>query len=163
MGRMFGGQIRTVCSVDLRYGEQVYEISVPLDGLDVSAPGLMNALVSRFHRLHNELYTYSRPAQDVVMINARIAIIGDLPAPPAEPESLHSRPAAPRTHRQIYLDGDRRVPVYDMEALARDQVVPGPALVEAATTTVLLRSDDQATVTRHGWLDIDVGNSAERR
>ena len=33
----FDGPVRTVRSVDMRYGEQVFEIAVPLDGLDWGA------------------------------------------------------------------------------------------------------------------------------
>jgi len=39
-------------------------------------------------------------------------------------------------------------------------VVAGPAIVESATTTVLLRPGDRATVTPQGWLDIAVPSSA---
>jgi N-methylhydantoinase A len=46
------------------------------------------------------------------------------------------------------------VPVYDLDALASDQTIQGPAVVEATTTTVLLRPGDRALVTPLGWLDI---------
>ena len=49
--------------------------------------------------------------------------------------------------------GPRR-PVHDLEALAPDQVIEGPAVVETATTTALLRAGDRATLTPLGWLDI---------
>ena len=38
----------------------------------------------------------------------------------------------------------------------RGQAIEGPAVIESATTTVLLRPGDRATTTRFGWLDIDV-------
>jgi len=34
--------------------------------------------------------------------------------------------------------------------------VKGPALFESATTTVLLREDERATVTPRGWLEIEL-------
>jgi N-methylhydantoinase A len=46
------------------------------------------------------------------------------------------------------------VPVYDLDAVAPGQEITGPAIVEAATTTALLRAGERATVTRLGWLDI---------
>ena len=48
------------------------------------------------------------------------------------------------------------MPVYELDALAPGQEVTGPAIVESATTTVLLRAGERATVTPHGWLDIRV-------
>jgi N-methylhydantoinase A len=47
--------------------------------------------------------------------------------------------------------------VLDLEALAPGQAIDGPAIVEAATTTVLLRRGERAAVTSLGWLDIAVG------
>jgi len=49
------------------------------------------------------------------------------------------------------------VPVYDLDALAPGQVIDGPAVLEAATTTALLCAADRATVTALGWLDVAVG------
>ena len=62
----------------------------------------------------------------------------------------------PRTRRRVYLGRWQQVPIFDLEALAPGETVEGPAIVEAATTTVLLREDDQAAVTPLGWLDIRV-------
>jgi N-methylhydantoinase A len=48
------------------------------------------------------------------------------------------------------------VPVFEFDALAPRQAIAGPAIVESAMTTVLLRPGNRATVTPHGWLDIAV-------
>ena len=71
--------------------------------MDLDAPDLMAEVIERFHRRHEELYTYSVRDQEVVLVNARVAVIGELPALPEEPE-LAPRPAAlPRERRCIYL------------------------------------------------------------
>jgi N-methylhydantoinase A len=54
----------------------------------------------------------------------------------------------------VYLAGWRDVPIFDFESLAPGQTIVGPAVVEAATTTVLLRPGDRSRVTEIGWLDI---------
>jgi N-methylhydantoinase A len=54
----------------------------------------------------------------------------------------------------VYLAGWREVPIFDFDALAPRQIIAGPAVIEAATTTVLLRPGDRAQVTGIGWLDI---------
>jgi N-methylhydantoinase A len=56
----------------------------------------------------------------------------------------------------VYLDGWRDVAVYDVDALAPGQRIEGPAVLEAATTTVLVRPSDRVTVTPLGWLDIAI-------
>jgi N-methylhydantoinase A len=140
----------------MRYGEQIFEVGVSLDGLDWEAPDLMKAIVERFHRRHEELYTYSVRDQEVVLVNARAAVVGELPALPDEPALPSREPAGPRAHRRAYLGGWREVPVYDLDGLAPAQTLEGPAIVEAATTTVLLRDGDRAKVTPRGWLDVRV-------
>jgi len=156
LGASFGGQVDVRRSVDMRYGEQTFEIQVPLDGVDVEAKDLMEQVVERFHKRHEELYTYSAPGQDVVLVNVRAAVIGRLPALPAEQSRRVSAPAAPRS-RRVYLERWLEIPVYDMDGLQEGQEIKGPAIFESATTTVLIRARERAMVTADGWLDIRLG------
>jgi N-methylhydantoinase A len=150
----FAGPTRAQRSADMRYGEQIFEVSVGLDGIDWAAADLLPQLAAAFHRRHEELYTYAMPDQEAVLVNARVAVIGALPDPPREP-ALPPRPlAVPRTHRRVYLGGWREVPIFDFDGLAPGQTIVGPAMIEAVTTTVLLRPGDRAQVTEIGWLDV---------
>jgi len=152
----FDGEVRIQRAMDMRYGEQVFEITVPLDGVDLEAADPLKEIVERFHRRHEDLYTYSLRDQEVVLVNARVAAVGTLPALPEEPALPGRPPAPPRSRRRVYLDGWHEVPVFDLDALAPGQVIDGPAVLEAATTTALLRADDRASVTPLGWLDVAV-------
>jgi N-methylhydantoinase A len=80
--------------------------------------------------------------------------VGELPALPEEPALPPRPPAAPRRRRGVYLDSWHEVPVYDLDGMAPGQGVSGPAILEAATTTVLLRAGERASVTPLGWLDV---------
>ena len=51
------------------------------------------------------------------------------------------------------------MPVYAFDALAPGQAIDGPAVIESATTTVLLRPGDRMRTTGFGWLDIQVGST----
>ena len=153
LGADFAGRVRVTYAVDMRYGEQTFEITVPLPGVDNEAADLMEQVVERFHRRHEELYTYSAPGQDVVLVNARVAVIGELPALPAEQASAASGDAQPKS-RRVYLGRWMEVPVYDLEAVRAGLEVKGPAIFESSTTTVVLRQDERAVVTPLGWLDI---------
>ncbi len=152
----FSGEVRASRSADMRYGEQVFEINVPLDDVDWSAPDPLPQIVARFHRRHEALYTYSLPDQDGVLVNARVAVSGILAAPPQEPSLAAGEPGAPRGERRIFLEDWVAAPVYDFGHLAPGQQIAGPAVVESAMTTVLLRPGDAATVTARGWLDVQV-------
>src|SRR5215471_13461730 len=158
----FDGPVRTARSVDMRYGEQVFEIAVPLDGIDWAVADPLPQIVERFHRRHEELYTYSLRDQETVLVNARVAVAGILSALPQEP-TLPERPATgPRSERRIYLDDWVTAPVWNFDTLAPAQRIAGPAIVESTMTTVLLRPGEHAIVTRLGWLDIAIGNDRAR-
>ena len=72
----------------------------------------------------------------------------------AEPVLPDRTTAAPRAMRQVYLGAWQDVPIFDFDALAPGQTIDGPAVIEAATTTVLLRPGDRAQVNPIGWLDV---------
>jgi len=164
----FDGSVRVRRALDMRYGEQIFEIGVDLDGVALDATDLLEQIAARFHQRHDELYAYSAPGQEVVVVNARVAVIGELefgvaaavarggdPAPGSGTESA-PRAAAGRS-RRIYLGEWVDVPVYPLDALTPGDVIRGPALFESATTTVLVREDEHAAVTPRGWLDIALG------
>jgi N-methylhydantoinase A len=159
LAAVFDGPTAVHRSADMRYGEQIFEIGVPLDGVEWEGSDPMRQVVERFHRRHEELYTYSVPDQEVVLVNARVTVVGRLPALPQEPTLAARSPKGAARRRRIYLGEWLEVPIYDLDALAPGQVIEGPAVVEAATTTVLLRAGERARVTPLGWLDIKVALS----
>jgi N-methylhydantoinase A len=160
----FAGPARVSRAVDMRYGEQVFEIAVPLDdgaeGVDWSADDPLPQIVERFHQRHEALYTYAMPEQESVLVNARVTVAGVLDELPREPNRPPAPPAPPNGMRSIYLDGGWvDAPVFAFDALAPGQRIAGPAIVESAMTTVLLRPVDTASITELGWLDIVVAAS----
>ena len=153
----FPGPISVRRAADMRYGEQIFEITVPLDGVDINAADLIEQVIERFHRRHEELYTYSASDQDVVLVNARLAVVGELPMLPAEPILNAGEMAAPHGSRRVYLRTWLDVPVYELDTLQPRLEIAGPAIFESGTTTVLVRRGDRVLVTPHGWLDIHIG------
>jgi N-methylhydantoinase A len=141
----------------MRYGEQIFEIPVNLDAIDWARPDLLRQMADAFHARHQELYTYALRDQEAVLVNARVAVIGELPALPTEPPRAASAPSAPRSRRRAHLGGWCEVSVFGFDDLAVGQVVEGPVIIESSTTTVLLRPGDRAQATPLGWLDVAVG------
>ncbi len=160
MKRWFDGPVKVERSAEMRYGEQIFEIDVPLDGIDLDSPSLISDVEDRFHRRHEELYTYCSRDQEVVFVNARVAAIGAVAAPAAiGAAAKSSAPCTPRSHRKAFFGQWRDVPVYALDDLAPGQGLEGPAIVEAETTTVVINSGDRLTVNALGWLDIRVGKA----
>src|SRR5947209_7414137 len=99
----FDGPIAIERSAEMRYGEQIFEIDVSLDGLDWNAANLVEAIEERFHRKHEELYTYASPGQEVVFVNARVAAVGAVAATDQDPPlASSSGVCAPRGNRQAF-------------------------------------------------------------
>jgi N-methylhydantoinase A len=151
----FDGSMRIERSAEMRYGEQIFEIDVPLDGLDWNAAALVDAIEDRFHRRHEELYTYASHDQEVVFVNARVAAVGEVSRRGEDVKPVPSVTAcAPRTARQTFFGAWREVPVYALDDLRPGHCFEGPAIVEAETTTVIVSQGDRVTVNALGWLDI---------
>ncbi len=149
----FDGEITLRPTADMRYGEQVFEINVPLEGVERSRGAIEDA----FHSAHERLYTYALRDQDVVLVNAGLSVTGRLPAAPAQKRDDAVTHAEPKSRRQVFLGQWIDVPVHDFAALAPDQVVTGPGIVESDTTTVLLRDGETARFDARGWLDVTLG------
>jgi len=158
----FDGAVVLRRAADMRYGEQVFEVTVALDGIDLDAPDAARMVAAAFHARHEALYTYAMRDQEPVLVNARLSVIGRL-ADAAVPPSAGGAPRDARCRIGWLGDGWRELDVFDFAALATDQVIAGPAIVESETTTVLLRDGDRGRFDALGWLEIEVGSSEPGR
>jgi len=155
LGSWSGGPVTIERSAEMRYGEQIFEIDVTLDNLDWNAASLVDQIEERFHRRHEELYTYSSRNQEVVFVNARVAAVSEVSLRGRDQRPVSSAAAcSPRTTRQAYFGQWREIPVYSLDTLQPGQFFMGPAIVEAETTTVIVDAGDQVSVNALGWLDI---------
>lgn len=153
----FNGPIRIERSAEMRYGEQIFEIDVSLDGLDWNSPSLVDAIEDRFHRRHEELYTYSSPGQEVVFVNARVAAVGEVSQRGEGAKAATQASACkPIGARKAYFGVWRDIPVYAFDRLLPGHSLEGPAIIEAETTTVLVDTGDRGSVNALGWLDISL-------
>ena len=140
-GRGFAGRSRIQRAVDMRYGEQIFEISVPLDGVDLDAGRRDGEVVARFHKRHEELYTYSAPDQEVVLVNARAGGGGRAAGPARSNAAVATaRPAAPAAPARVYLERLAGGAGLRPGRAAAGPGNQGPAIFESATTTVLIRA-----------------------
>jgi N-methylhydantoinase A len=148
----FTGEVLLRRAADMRYGEQVFEIAVPLDDVGMTP----DAIAAAFHARHRALYTYALEDQEAVLVNARLSVIGRL-SPTGQEAAAAATGSSQMGKRRVWLDGWAEIPVYDFARLAEGEMLAGPAIVGAETTTVLLRAGDTARFDQRGWLDIGVG------
>jgi len=132
-------------TLDLRYLGQYHEVRIDdvprreIEQLD------LDAIKSRFHRMHDRLYGYDleREATAVELVNVRVTAIGitEKPIPPSFPNGGDDPSTARKGARPVYLP-DRRefseVAVYDGDLLTSGNRFAGPAIVETETTTIFI-------------------------
>lgn len=151
----FGGDVAVERSAEMRYGEQIFQIDVPLNDLDWNSENIVDRIEERFHRRHEELYTYSSPDQEAVFVNARVAAIGAVPSVGQVARGRKTvAPCKPKGRRKAFFGEWREVEVFAADQLRPGNKIEGPAIVEAETTTVLVGDGDQIEVNDLGWLDI---------
>ncbi len=123
-------RVELIRSVDLRYVGQFNEVEVPR--------------AEAFHDRHEVLYGYSMPGAPTELINLRLSARGITQKPRlrgSEPGG-EDPSAALKGHREAYFDGGfESVGVYDGLKLVNGNVVPGPAIIEQPTTTIVLPAD----------------------
>lgn len=153
MAQWHSGTVEVSRAADLRYGEQVFEVTVPLDGV----PATTAALREAFHARHRALFTYDLPEEEVVLVTARAAARAVLPPLPHRPAGARAAATQTGERRCLLPGGWASLPVFGFEAVAAGQRICGPAIVESPTTTVLLHPADVAEMHPGGWLSLAVG------
>ena len=143
-----------------RYQYQSWEIEVPFvardgargngarDGALAAAdvPGLADG----FHRMHERIYTIKNEDDLVEFTTWKVRAIGPAAADLAPAENTApARDARPHGRRLVHLpgrDAPETVPVYRGNDLPPGIQIAGPAIVEEATTTVLVPDDAEAVI-----------------
>ena len=150
-------------SVDARYQKQLHELTLHFadSGGEVTSENL-RSLAAVFHAEHKSLYSYELQDVAVEFLHWRVTAVS--PVSMAEWTPARSSPTRREASagvvdtRPVYrTDGGtfEDTPVYDVELLAPGSSVAGPAVIEAATTTLLVHVGDVARV-MGGYLLIDV-------
>lgn len=128
---------------DLRYTAQSHELTVEAHDL--------SDLRARFDEQHERRYGYALPDErvDVVSLRSVETIAVEAPDLPAAPARDGGRP--PR--RRVNLDGDWiEVPVWQRSDMGTGSAVEGPAVVELAEATCVVRPQWRGLVDDSGTL-----------
>jgi len=142
-----GGELWYEHLADMRYKGQAHEIRVPLKAplKDVSAA------VRSFNETYRRSYGYLLDEDAIQLINLRVSVYKGCSKPPVRAEKLSSASAQKslKGTRQAYFSeegGFVKTRVYDGHALHAGNRLKGPAIVELATTTIVVRPEQTLTV-----------------
>jgi N-methylhydantoinase A len=124
-------------SADMRYFGQQSEVTVPL-GDDPTFGHDAHELRSRFDAAYEALYGVRLDAMDVEIVSWRAAAHGG-EATRDIGITLADRPAAAKAVRNVFFEGrTMAVAIYDRAALAANQRIEGPVIIEERETTIFV-------------------------
>ena len=142
------GAIGLIRALDLRYIGQQWDITVPVSG-EFDAVRIRHD----FDIEHDRLFGHTQPGGLIEITKVRVAGIGKLP--PLQQQRPEPASGAARSigTRLVWTSPDAGwcdLPVYGAGSLAPGHTVEGPAVIDEATTTVLVGAGDRLRVDETG-------------
>lgn len=137
--------LSALCSLDMRYHGQSYEITVPLS----------HDPVATFHEAHAALYGYSREDSAVQIVTVRVRLVAQRGGTTDKWERVGQpadRPAAYREQRLVYEGKEVTARVFDRSALRPGHILEGPALAAESSSTTFLPPGVRGEVDAYGNL-----------
>ncbi len=137
--------------LDAKYWGQAYTLRVPYRGSVEEA-------VREFHRLHEARYGFSSPDEPVEFVVARVEAVGVVDKPEIRAPSTREGEARPSGARSVYFEeGWVEARVYRLPGVPVGAVIPGPAVVEAPDSTIVVPPGYEARLDEYGALHIEGG------
>jgi N-methylhydantoinase A len=146
--------------LDLRYTGQEHTVKVPLElsALD-SAEGL-GSVSERFHRDHEIRYTYRLPAAGIEVVNFHLVASVHVVKPKPQLRAAGKRQLidARLGEREVFFEhhGVHRAVVYDSESLDPGMKLSGPAIVQDASSSLVLPPGHSLSMDSYGNLVIEL-------
>ena len=149
-------------SADMRYLDQIYEVTVPLPDPTLPAPEFVSRLTDNFHSRYQELYSYDQQDQEVRLVTLRVAAVGNLPRIAQSDQHRDDSADHPVVSRRIYLGEWQDAPTFAADGLPAGAEIDGPAILESEFTTILVWPGDRATVDAMGGVELRVNLETSR-
>jgi N-methylhydantoinase A len=141
--------------IEARYAGQNFEISVPLDGIELPT---VPAFLTQFSEAHVREYGYDAADRDVEIVNCRVRAVGLVPrAPVAEVAGGSSLKEALTEERSVYFTagGWLATPVYRRRQIPVEQEFCGPAVIEEMSSTTVVLPGQRVRADKYGNLIIN--------
>lgn len=148
-------RVKITFTADVRYEGQLLEINVPLpmsEAGDTFSEEDIPKLIDNFHKKHEGLYAYSIPGANCELFALRVRAEGVTEKPVFKESEFAGADAAKalRGTRNAFFDsGFISTPVYDGLKIGHGNVVPGPAIIDEPTTTVVVPPDYELVCDRY--------------
>lgn len=145
------GACRKTYRVDAHYAAQVWDIAVDLPAPRFT-PDDVATLVEAFHANHRRIYSVDDPASPIEFLNWTGRVAVSLPQQADSLAEVTGPPTAPVGHRRAHFDEHEvhEAAVYRGDRIRVGDEIPGPAIVEEATTTLVLPPGTRARLMPSG-------------
>lgn len=143
---------------ELRYVKQSYELEVALPPGDLTRE-MLDRAAEQFHALHEQVYGFSLPHRPVELVTLRAVHTAHLPDLALDGALTSTGATGRAATRPVYFEeigSYEPTPIYLRSALAEDQEIVGPAIVEQADTTTVVYPGQTLRVDKTGNLIIAV-------
>lgn len=144
---------------EARYQEQVWELEVPLRGLELSTTQELDELIEDFHQVHEDVFAIRDTHCAIEIVGWRATVACRIRA--QDSATLANAKAGPieqPIRRAYFADhGYTETKVERFEAMQPGNPVQGPAIIESSFTTVVLNPGDTAERRPSGSLSIIPG------
>ena len=145
------GAVEIQYSADMRYLDQIYEVTVPVPDTGLSDAEFLGQLTSNFHGRYQELYSYAQQDQEVRLITLRVAAVGKLPRIAQLDRTRDEAAASPTGSRRVYMGEWHDAATYAADSLPAGTEIDGPAILESEFTTVFLATTHRRC---HGGIEL---------
>lgn len=144
------GESRSEFVADMRYKGQAHDIRVPLQAPVKSLRQIIDSYNAAYHRS----YGYLLDEDAVQLINLRVSVYRSCPKPNVKKRKLgrSGSQRAVKGRRKAYFSESGRyeeTKVYDGHVLEPGNSLKGPAIVELATTTIVVRPGQSLKMDRY--------------
>jgi len=146
-----GAKTKREYTVEARYLTQVWELDAALPVDRFRSDEDVAEMVESFHRAHERVFAVRDDTGQVECLNWRGRMTVQLAShemAPGAPRAAKSRVAAERS--SYFGEGAVTVPIYRGDELAVDEDIVGPAIVEEATTTLVIYPGSTARLSAAG-------------
>jgi len=142
---------KTEWAASLRYRHQGHELFVPWTERHVTGDALTNT-IERFHKLHEQLYTFAQRDTPVELVTLHVTARGKLPRPQALTNAATEQSGEAQIGAQSMIVEGKAwpTPVYARSCLEPGRAINGPAIIAQQDTTTVLLPGQRASVHETG-------------
>jgi len=142
--------------LDMKYGRQVHEVSVPVKG-GVLSPADIQQICDEWEKIYEDIYGKGSAYREA---GIQIAFFKLTSVCKTFKPRIRAEAGSPRQDAAPALKGERKAffgrlgkhaltPIYDYNRLVHGNVIKGPAIIEAPTTTIVILPEQEIKVDQY--------------